>query len=271
MPLLSVKTQSADFTISTAFNQRRVAHGFFGRTSGVSTGVYESLNASFAVGDDEHNVRTNRERIAKSLGLLHGDKICTLQQVHGNQCYSVNKYPWMESGSPKGDALVTMETGIGLGILTADCAPVLFAAENIEGKGVIGAAHAGREGALLGVLEFTLVAMEDYDVHRDAITAVIGPCIGYQSYELTRGDEARFIKEDPASADYFKDGKTPDKIMFDLAGYCAHRLKRAGVKNVQFVNHDTLAIEDMYFSHRRATLLGEGAGRQMSVISLKHA
>lgn len=261
-------TQEPPFVVSDAFNDAQVAHGFFGRRGGVSTGPYGSLNTGLGkanAGDHIDAIHENRRRIAAALQLPSG-RLVSLNQDHTTQCWSIATSPWEMDRRPVGDAMVTNLPGTGLGVLTADCAPVLFHA-----PGVVGAAHAGHKGALGGILEMTVLAMQDYGARREDITAVIGPCIGPGSYEVSKGFEQPFLREDPAVWEYFRDGKTPDKLFFDLPGYCLHRLKRTGLKNISWVGADTMTAEGEYFSHRRTTLAGETRrGLQMSVISLKH-
>lgn len=278
MALLFAKTntQEPQYAVSTEFNAKQVRHGYFGRTGGVSTGPYDSLNAGLgktAEGDHLDAIYENRRRIAGAMKLPVG-RLLSLAQDHTTRCWSINEPQYMET-RPVGDAMVTNKLGVGLGVLTADCAPVLFHADSssIEAPyGVVGAAHAGHKGARTGVLEQTIVAMQDFGVKPSEITAVIGPCIGPDSYEVSKGFETDFLKEDPATWQYFREGKTPDKLMFDLPGYVMHRLKRAGVQNVSWVGTDTVPEEGQYFSHRRTTLAGQTKrGLQMSVISLKHS
>ncbi|MCB1538981.1 MAG: laccase domain-containing protein [Rhodospirillales bacterium] len=252
--------------VSGLFNGLGVVHGFFGRRGGVSRDGFESLNAGWTQGDNPVNISDNRALIARAMG-LEPDRLYSLKQVHGNRCWTVNGGRWALDDRPEGDAMVTATPGVGLGALSADCAPVLFAA-----PGVIGAAHAGRVGALKGVLESTIVAMQDLGADRADIRAVIGPCIGPESYELGAGEQDAFLAEDPASADYFHASGKPGHVMFDLPGYCAFRLRRARIGHIEWIGHDTLAAEDMYFSHRRSTLRQEkDRGLQLSVIALKQA
>jgi len=274
----SAKLQTAQppFVISNAFNDMQVLHGFFGRAGGVSEGPYESLNAGFNKNDDgdpEGNVVENRRRIARALN-LPADRLFALNQDHTTQCWSIGEGS-RQGTATIGDAMVTNKPNTGLGVLTADCAPVLFHADSssIEAPwGVIGAAHAGHKGARAGVLESTVLAMRDFGVTAEDITAVIGPCIGPDSYEVSKGFEEPFLREDEAAGDYFHAAATPAKLMFDLPGYVIHRLKRIGLKNISWVGVDTLPAETGYFSHRRTTMSGETRrGLQMSVIRLKHS
>lgn len=237
-------------------------HGFFGRRGGVSNGYFESLNTGFAVGDDIRNATDNCARVAAAMG-VEPSKRLHLIQVHGTICHVIDKQRWTPTDAPDGDALVTDKPGICLSVLSADCAPVLF-----SGNGVIGAAHAGWGGAVKGVLESTLDAMRKLGA-KD-ITAAIGPCIGPESYEVSAGFEKPFLTEDQNAAQFFRTGEGADKLFFDLPAYCAFRLKRAGVAQVDIIGHDTAALEEAYFSHRRSTKRGEPKrGLQMSTIVLK--
>lgn len=250
---------------ASAFNGLNLTHGFFGRQGGISTGPFESLNASYTIGDDQHDVDVNRARIADAMGLAQGNLV-PLRQTHTDICVTV-KDVWGFENRPEADAMVTDKPGIGLGILTADCAPVLFAA-----PGIVGAAHAGWGGALKGVLESTIGAMEKLGAQRSAIRAAIGPCIAQKSYEVSLGFETPFLAEDAQAERFFKAGSKPDKLMFDLPGYCAYRLGRAGIEQVEMIDRDTLSRETEYFSHRRTTQRGETKrGLQLSVITLRGA
>jgi YfiH family protein len=242
-------------------------HGFFTRHGGVSEGLYESLNCGWKA-DDDPNFLTNRERVAGALGFSPGQLVIA-KQVHGTKVIPVTR-PWKYSdyktGSiPEGDAMVTAEPGIALGVLTADCAPVLFVAKNEQ---VIGACHAGWRGAVAGVLEATVEAMENLGAQARDIEAALGPCIGPQSYEVTDDFIVPFIDQDHSNTQFFRPGTREGHMMFDLPGYVTHRLKLLGVKAVYGTQQDTLANED-FFSNRRAFLKGEkGFGLQVSVIGM---
>jgi len=230
-------------------------HGFFTRQGGVSTGLYASLNCSFS-SDDPANVRENRARVAATLGVAPGH-LLGLKQVHGPEVALVRE-PWIQGAGPQADALVTDQPGIGLGIITADCAPVLF-----FGGGVAGAAHAGWRGALAGVLEATAEAMRALGATE--IRAAIGPCIQQASYEVAADLRDAILARDAEDARFFMSGK-PDRWQFDLPGYCAARLAAAGVA-VESLGLDTFAREDEFFSYRRKTLRREDVtGHQISVI-----
>ncbi|MDW8415242.1 MAG: peptidoglycan editing factor PgeF [Thermaurantiacus sp.] len=239
-----------------------VAHGFLGRQGGVSVGLYASLNAGLGSGDDPQAVARNRA-IALA-AVAPGTRLVTLRQVHSAVCHEAEA--WAEDERPEGDALVTDRPGLALGVLTADCAPVLLADRE---AGVVGAAHAGWRGALAGVLEATVAAMERRGARRGRIAAAVGPAIGAASYEVGAEFHDRLRREDPASAPFFRQGPL-GRPHFDLPGYVAHRLRAAGVGDVGVLALDTAARADDFFSHRRAGRRGEGDyGRQLSLIALE--
>ena len=233
-------------------------HGFFGRHGGVSTGPYASLNCSFS-SDDRALVLENRALVAAAIG-LPPDGLLGLHQVHGIAVATVTT-PWQTGAGPKADAMVTATPGLGLGIITADCAPVLFS--DAEGR-VVGAAHAGWRGALAGILEATAAAMRQLGAQ--TITAAIGPCIHHASYEVSDDLRDAVITHAQAGAAFFRPGRAPGKWQFDLPGYCQSRL--AAIRIGAFIiPRDTCADADGYFSYRRRTLRGEPAiGHQISVI-----
>ncbi len=227
-------------------------HGFFTREGGVSTGPFASLNCSLSSADDPAAIAENRRRVAETIGVA---TLLGLTQVHGPDVAVVDE-PWAPGAGPRADAMVTRRPGIGLGIITADCAPVLFAA-----PGVVGAAHAGWRGAVAGVLEAVVPPWAGENVH-----AAIGPCIGPASYEVAADLRDAVLARDPADACFFVDGR-PGHWLFDLPGYCAARLRAAGA-TVGVTGADTLPDERRFFSHRRRTLAGGGPiGHQISVIA----
>ncbi len=227
-------------------------HGFFTRRGGVSVGPYASLNCSLSGGDDREAVLENRARAATWTG---AHTLVGVTQVHGADVAVVDT-AWETGAGPRADAMVTRRSGLGLGIITADCAPVLFA-----GDGVVGAAHAGWRGALAGVLEATLAAMG-----RGAVTAVIGPCIGPASYEVSADLRDAVLARDRADDRFFQDSRA-GHWLFDLPGYCADRLRAAGA-TVVMATADTLPDAERFFSHRRRTLAGGGViGHQISIIT----
>lgn len=240
-----------------------LAHGFFTRRGGVSSGGFAALNCSLSGRDDADAVRENRRRAADALG-LPGGALVGLTQVHGDAVALLDT-PWPEADRPRADAVVTCRPGIALGIVTADCAPVLFADPE---AGVIGAAHAGWRGAVAGVLEATVAAMVGQGAARHRILAAVGPCIRQPSYEVAADLRDAVLARDAADARFFADGARPDRWQFDLAGYCAARLAAAGV-TAEVTPHDTLPATDTFFSHRRNTLAGGGPiGHQLSAIAI---
>jgi len=236
-------------------------HGFFTRQGGVSTGPYASLNCSFSGADDRANVFENRALVAAAMGIAP-DHLLGLKQVHGTKVITVTT-PWEIGQGPDADALVTAAQNIAIGVITADCVPVLF---SNEAGTVIGAAHAGWRGALAGVLEATVLAMQALGGAN--ITAAIGPCIHQASYEVRADLRDPILARDPADARFFINGKADGFWQFDLPGYCAARLAAIGIP-AAILPHDTCADEQQFFSHRRRTLRGEPAiGHQISVIRL---
>ncbi len=238
-----------------------VAHGFLGRRGGVSQGVCSGLNVGTGSADDPVAIEENRRRAVEAV--LPGSRLVTVYQVHSPIC--VLAEPSSFADRPQADALVTDRPGLLLGILTADCAPVLFA--DVE-AGVVGAAHAGWKGALSGVTDATIARMEKLGALRERIVAAVGPCIARPSYEVDDAFARRFEGADGANERLFTAGK-PGHHLFDLEGYVAARLAAAGVTRVDALGLDTYADEDRFFSFRRATHRGEpDYGRQISLIGL---
>lgn len=239
-----------------------VPHGFFGRRGGVSDGDLASLNCGLGSGDDPALIAENRRRAAEAV--LPGAALAGLYQVHGNRCVIVDETTDL-AARPEADALATRTPGILLGILTADCVPVLFAD---AAAGVVGAAHAGWKGAIAGIADATLDAMESLGARRSDIAVAIGPCIGRRSYEVDDGFVDRFLADDPANDHFFAAGRH-GHAMFDIAAYVAARLAAAGVTRIAIGGQDTYAGEADYFSYRRACHRGESSyGRQISLIGL---
>jgi polyphenol oxidase len=246
-----------------AIKSPRVAHGFFGRKGGVSTGLYDSLNCGPGSGDERASVMENRARARAALS--PDATLVTLYQVHSAQAVTVSA-PWEIADNPKADAMATDKSGIVLGILTADCAPILLAD---TGAHVIGAAHAGWGGALAGVSESVVAAMERLGARRERIAAVIGPCISRASYEVGPEFKPRFMAADPANAAFFEQSKREGHWQFDLPAYVAHRLRQSGVGAVEAIPACTYANEAYFFSYRRTTHRKEADyGRQLSAILL---
>src|SRR5262245_60204465 len=202
-----------------------VQHRFFTRRGGVSAGLYSSLNCGYGSGDLPDNVRENRRRVAAAFDLAEPD-LLTLHQIHSTEVLTVAAERWTSPGAPKADGLVTDRPGVALGVLAADCAPVLMADPQAQ---VIGAAHAGWKGALAGVVDSTIAAMERLGARRERLSAVIGPCIGPASYEVGPEFPAPFLAQDDANAAFFKPAKRSGHFLFDLAGYLLRRLTLAGV------------------------------------------
>jgi YfiH family protein len=239
-----------------------IPHGFFGRRGGVSTGELASLNCGLGSGDDPALIAENRRRVAEAI--IPGAALTGLYQVHGNRCVIVDGDTDL-AARPEADAVATRTSGILLGILTADCVPVLFADRD---AGVVGAAHAGWKGALSGVTDATLDTMESLGASRTNIAVAIGPCIARASYEVDEAFVARFVADNPANERFFAAGK-PGHAMFDIAAYVAARLAAAGVTRIAIGGQDTYAERQDYFSYRRACHKGENTyGRQLSVVGL---
>ena len=235
-------------------------HGFFTRHGGISTGPYASLNCALSGQDDPAHVAENRARVARHLGAA---ALLGLHQVHGPAVITVTD-PWPQGEGPRADAMVTDRPGLALGIITADCAPVLL---HDPAAGVIGAVHAGWRGALAGVLEATVDAMLALGAARPGIAAAIGPCIRQPSYEVGSDLYDAVIARDRRDAVCFAPGRlgAGPHWQFDLAAYCAARLQ--GIGTIHTVDADTLADEARFFSHRRRTLAGGGPiGHQISAI-----
>ena len=241
-----------------------VRHGFFTRRGGVSEGPFASLNCSLSGRDDHAAVMENRARVAGALG-ARLPALVGLFQVHGAAAVTVET-PWASGAGPRADAMVTDRPGVVLGIVTADCAPVLFADRR---AGVIGAAHAGWRGAVGGILEATLAAMARLGAEPARVVAAVGPCIAQASYEVGADLHGTVLARDAADARFFTEGARPGHWQFDLPGYCTARLQAAGVAQAASLGLDTLAAESRFFSHRRRTLAGGGPiGHQMSAIVL---
>ena len=239
-------------------------HGFFTRIGGVSSGPFASLNCSLSGHDSRESVLENRARAARALG-ADPASLVGLRQVHGIDVVRVEA-PWVPGAGPSADGMVTDRPGIALGIVTGDCAPVLFAD---PAAGVIGAAHAGWRGAVAGVLEATLAAMTALGAVLGRVTAAIGPCIQQSSYEVGPDLREAVLAHAMADARFFQLGRREGRWQFDLPGYCAARLRAAGVAAAETLAFDTLSDETRFFSHRRRTLAGGGLiGHQISVITL---
>ena len=238
-----------------------VPHGFLGRQGGVSQGLMWGLNCGWGSGDDLALIVENR-RCATEV-VLPGARIVSPHQIHSADVVEAGEWP--DDDRPRADAVVTDRPGLLLGILTADCAPVLFTDTE---AGVVAAAHAGWKGALAGVTDRTLDAMERLGARRERIAAAVGPCIAQRSYEVDWRFPDPFLAADPSAERFFSEGPW-GKPHFDLESYVLTRLAAAGLGRVEALGEDTYAQPDRYYSYRRATHLSEHAyGRQISLIGL---
>jgi YfiH family protein len=237
-------------------------HGFFTRRGGVSSGIFKGLNCGVGSSDQTDIVQMNRKLVADAMS-VSPDRLLSVFQVHSAHAVAVDGP--LGDQRPQADAIVSATPGVALGILTADCAPVLFADAE---AGVVGAAHAGWKGALSGVLEATLDAMEDLGADRGDISATIGPCISQRNYEVGLEFFETFMAEDPEFARYFAHGKDPDHYQFDLPSFCLQRLREAGVDSAEWTGHCTYADPERFYSYRRSTHLKQADyGRLISVIT----
>jgi polyphenol oxidase len=257
-------TAQSTITLSALDGDPALRHAFFTRQGGVSGGLFASLNCGFGSGDNLDDVGRNRAIAAARLDLAP-ERLVSCHQIHGTTVITVER-PWRREDNPRADGTVTKVPGIALGVLAADCAPVLFADAE---AGVIGAAHGGWRGALAGIMEATVTAMVALGARADRIRAGIGPCIGQASYEVGPEFSVNFAAADPASAAFFAPAPRPGHFLFDLPGYIALRLQRLGLAAVERAQHDTAAEEDLFFSYRRACLRGErDYGRGLAAIAL---
>jgi YfiH family protein len=239
-------------------------HGFFTRQGGVSGGLYASLNCGLGSRDNAADVKENRARVAEALGTA-SDRLLTLFQSHSAKA-AIAKTPWDVERAPEADAVVTATPGLAIGVLTADCAPVLFCDRQAR---IIGAAHAGWRGALSGILDATIEAMEQLGAKRERIVAAIGPAISQKAYEVGADYRDRFLAEEPNSAVFFADDESSGEPHFDLPGYVAERLARTGVGTITDLGFCTYCDETRLFSYRRSQHHGEpDYGRQISAILL---
>jgi YfiH family protein len=235
-----------------------VRHGFFTRKGGASSGIFSGLNCGSGSSDQAEIVSINRARVAEAMGVA---TIISLHQLHSADVITISAPP---ATPPRADAIVTATPELALGILTADCQPVLFADTR---AGVIGAAHAGWRGALGGVLEATVDAMEGLGARRQDIQAVIGPCISQSRYEVGPDFIFAFLENDRDNARFFAKGRN-DRLLFDLPGFGLDRLQRAGVA-AEWIGHCTYSDPERFYSYRRTTHLAEADyGRLISVIRL---
>jgi polyphenol oxidase len=252
-------------SLGTLNDAAGIRHAFFTREGGTSEGLFASLNCGFGSGDAPERVSENRARAMAALD-VPADRLVTCYQIHSPDVVVVET-PWRREDNPRADALVTNRRGVALGILTADCTPVLFADPD---AGIIGAAHAGWRGALGGVLDATVAAMVRLGAAPARIRAGVGPCIAQRSYEVGPEFPAPFLAEDPNNTDLFAPARREGHYMFDLGSYVERRLRRAGIFTIQRAPCDTVAEETRFFSYRRACLKGEkDYGRGLSAIVLE--
>ena len=239
-----------------------IRHGFFTREGGVSTGIYAGLNCGLGSKDEPALVMENRRRVAGHLGADHGG-VVTLYQVHEATALTVTGIV-PRDGLPKADAVVTATPKLAIGVLTADCTPVLFA--DVTAR-VVGAAHAGWRGAVAGILESTIAEMERLGARRGQIRAAVGPTISQDAYEVGPEFEAEVVALSPAYARYFRVSRSGGRAHFDLPGFVAGRLTAAGVGSIELAAPCTRANESKFFSYRRSQALQEADyGRQISAI-----
>jgi polyphenol oxidase len=253
---------AAQFLTAESLRIPGVAHGFFTRLGGVSLGVYASLNGGVGSRDTPEAVIENRARIGAALGAAP-ERLAVPFQIHSPDAVAITEL-WPETARPRCDALVTATPGLALGVTGADCGMILFADQRAR---VIGAAHAGWKGALTGVVEATVTAMERLGAKRGDIVAGLGPCIGSNSYEVGPEFVVAFEGAGDGTARYFAPGRRAGRSMFDLNAYIAERAARAGVGRFEDLRLDTYADERRFFSYRRATHRKEpDYGRLLSVI-----
>jgi YfiH family protein len=256
--LAEARGQPVEAILSAALGD--IPHGFMSRVGGVSTGELAGLNCGPGSGDEAAAIAENRALVVSAVN--PGARLVMVYQVHSPDCVTVRE-PWTDDDRPYADAMVTDVPGVLLGILTADCAPVLLADRE---AGVVGAAHAGWKGAIGGVTDRTIAAMEKLGARAEGIIAAIGPCIAQASYEVDAAFRQRFEEADGDNGRFFAAG-APEHFQFDLEGYVADRLKAAGISQVERLGLDTYSAPDRFYSYRRATHRGElSYGRQISVI-----
>ncbi|MBV9954928.1 MAG: peptidoglycan editing factor PgeF [Pseudolabrys sp.] len=241
-----------------------IRHAFFTREGGVSDGVYATLNGGIGSNDAPEKVAENRSRMAATVG-VRPENFLTAYQIHSPDVITVEQ-AWPREARPRADAMVTRKPGFALGISTADCGPVLFADPQAK---VIGAAHAGWKGAFGGVLEATIAAMEKLGATRTRIAVSLGPMIRQPSYEVSTEFVDRFTAQDASNGRFFAAGKREGHAQFDLPGYIAARLARAGIAQIEDIGLDTCADPRRFYSYRRTTLNREADyGRHINAIAL---
>ena len=242
----------------------RIRHGFFTRSGGVSQGVYASLNGGVGSNDVPDKVAENRARMATALGVAP-DRFLTPYQIHSPDVVVADQ-PWTHESRPRADAIVSRTPRLAIGVSTADCGPLLFADAE---AGVIGAAHAGWRGALTGVIEAAVAAMEELGAERERMVAALGPTISQPNYEVGPEFVARFLAADAGNTRFFVASPREDHAMFDLAGYIAARVQRAGIGKFEDLALCTFAEPKRFFSYRRTTKQSEpDYGRHINAIAL---
>jgi len=242
----------------------RIRHAFFTRSGGVSQGVYASLNGGVSSNDAPEKVAENRARMAAALG-VSADRLITAFQIHSPHVVMAEE-PWTRENRPRADAIVTRVPRLAIGVSTADCGPLLLADSE---AGVIGASHAGWRGALSGVIEATVAAMEQLGANHARITAALGPTIRQPNYEVGPEFTERFLAADPANTHFFTPSQRAGHAMFDLTGYIAERVRRAGIVQFEDLGLCTYAEPERFFSYRRTTRHGEpDYGRHINAIAL---
>jgi hypothetical protein len=241
-----------------------ISHGFFTRAGGVSSGCYESLNGGVGSNDEPARVAENRARMAAAVGVAP-ERLISAYQIHSS-VVTIAEAPWDATARPRADAIVTRVARLAIAVSTADCGPILFADAQ---AGVIGAAHAGWRGALSGVAEATIAAMEHCGAERSRIVAALGPMIRQPSYEVGSEFVTQFTKDDPENERFFRDGARAGHALFDLAGYIAARLGRAGISRIDDLGRCTYAEPQAFFSYRRSVHQREpDYGRHLNAIAL---
>ena len=241
-----------------------IAHGFFTRRGGVSEGIYSSLNTGLGSTDDRDNVAENRGRICDAVG-VDRDRLATPYQVHSATAILTDT-GWAPGTAPKGDAVVTATPGLAVAVGTADCGSLLFADAD---AGIVAAAHAGWRGALAGITDATIAAMEDLGAIRERIFVALGPMISQPSYEVGPEMRAQFLDADGLNKRFFIASARDSHFMFDLPGYLRHRLEHAGLDHIEDLARCTYREDALFFSYRRATHKGEpDYGRLMSAIAI---
>ncbi|GHB30475.1 laccase domain protein [Pseudovibrio japonicus] len=243
---------------------QHIAHGFFTREGGVSSGIYKGLNVGIGSNDTREDVLENRRRVASSMGTTP-EQLVTLYQIHSAKVLSVSR-PFTQEDDKRADAVVTNTPGLAIGILTADCGPILFADPD---NGVIGAAHSGWKGAMDGILPNTVEAMQKLGADPANITAVMGPMISQNAYEVGPEFTHRFLERSQDNQRFFVPSPKPEHSMFDLPAFIKAQLDKLGLKNIIDLELCTYADEDRFFSYRRTTHNNEpDYGRQISTIML---